>query len=472
MATSTKQLKAIARSISPAGGSAPLTARAAEMELREHGVLTSHKFYDVSDLSGILVIALLILIGFDAYTLGPRSYGAAMTLFAVVSVTTASRGRLANVVFPIWPTAFVLLGVVSRLWTFNIYSWGDIFFRMVPAYLAVLLAVGVLSKRAVADGVTLGLVLVLAACVKAIATSGAARINVDLVTGALTPGWRGSFGHKNTLAVFCVIAIPLTVIYVRNLKLRYVLGLSWVALILLSRSSTGLIGMVLLSAVALLVYAVNRSKHNERLLMGVVLSFFFAIAGFILYELQSVLLAGLGKDATLTGRTKIWNAVRPVIRQRPLFGFGMGGVWQNQGIEPTLTITKKAGFVIFHAHNFYFENALHLGWVGVALLICALISAILTGLRTIGSNPRQAWFALSVGVGILVMGVSEPMQFGIWPSLIALAILNGRAGLQPEITDGRRRFLRAAGLSGPITPPALQRDEKRQPPESLGPPAP
>jgi exopolysaccharide production protein ExoQ len=459
MATSTKQFKAIARSISPAGGSAPSTARATEMELRERGVLTSRKFYDVSDLCGILIIALLILIGFDAFTLGPRSYGVLMTFLAAVCVGTAPLGRLLNVKFPIWPSAFVLLGVVSRFWTFNIYSWGDLFFRMVPAYVAVLLAVGVLSKRAVADGVTLGLCLALASCLKAIITSSAARTNIDSASGLVTPGWRGSFGHKNTLAVFCVIAIALSVIYVRNLKLQYALCLSWIALILLSRSSTGLIGIVLLGATALLVYSVNRSKHDERLLMGVVLSFFFSICGLIVYELKSVLLAGLGKDATLTGRTEIWNAVRPVIRQRPLFGFGMGGVWQNQGIEPTLTITKKAGFVIFHAHNVYFENALHLGWVGVAFLVAALLSAVFFGLRSISSSPRQAWFALSVGFGVLVMGVSEPMQFGIWPSLIALAILNGRAGLRIQPSDKRNRLRRAGGLEEPIVPPPMQPNE-------------
>jgi exopolysaccharide production protein ExoQ len=71
----------------------------------------------------------------------------------------------------------------------------------------------------------------------------------------------------------------------------------------------------------------------------------------------------LGKDATLTGRTKIWAAVMRQIQQRPVWGFGYGAVWsEDTGWGPLAWIVKQAGFTPQHAHNSWLEQ-----WLGMGL---------------------------------------------------------------------------------------------------------
>jgi O-antigen ligase len=77
-------------------------------------------------------------------------------------------------------------------------------------------------------------------------------------------------------------------------------------------------------------------------------------------------LGALGKDATLTGRTKIWAAVWRLIQARPLLGYGYSAVWTNSSVwGPLQWVAKEAGFAPQHAHNSWLEQWLGLGEVGL-----------------------------------------------------------------------------------------------------------
>jgi len=80
-----------------------------------------------------------------------------------------------------------------------------------------------------------------------------------------------------------------------------------------------------------------------------------------------VFFALLGKDATLTGRTKIWAAVIRLISQRPWIGYGYQAVWTDtSGWGPLAWIVKDAGFKPEHAHNSWLEQWLGMGVFGLA----------------------------------------------------------------------------------------------------------
>jgi O-antigen ligase len=93
------------------------------------------------------------------------------------------------------------------------------------------------------------------------------------------------------------------------------------------------------------------------------------IGGFAVVVLApDAIFAALGKDATLTGRTRIWAAVLRQIHGRPEFGYGYGAVWDDMNIwAPLAKIIKQAGFRPLHAHSSWFEQALSLGVVGLTL---------------------------------------------------------------------------------------------------------
>jgi O-antigen ligase len=87
----------------------------------------------------------------------------------------------------------------------------------------------------------------------------------------------------------------------------------------------------------------------------------------------SVIVAGfLGRDATLHGRTEIWDVV---LRHQtnPLFGVGYQTFWMGERMVQVLR-SLNAPF-LNEAHNGYIEVYLSLGFVGVALLIIFLISS-------------------------------------------------------------------------------------------------
>ena len=72
-----------------------------------------------------------------------------------------------------------------------------------------------------------------------------------------------------------------------------------------------------------------------------------------------------GRDATLTGRTGIWQTVlnEP---NNPLLGTGYASFWLGDRLQRIWALYPRTP--LLQAHNGYFEVYLNLGMVGVALL--------------------------------------------------------------------------------------------------------
>jgi O-antigen ligase len=103
-------------------------------------------------------------------------------------------------------------------------------------------------------------------------------------------------------------------------------------------------------------------------------------------SLKSAVLEGSGRDATLTGRTEIWEKVLSESGSA-LFGTGYGSFWLGarlQRIWDSDPITK-----LVQAHNGYLEIYLNLGLIGVALLG----GVLWTGLRNTRRRLAAADFA-------------------------------------------------------------------------------
>ncbi len=85
----------------------------------------------------------------------------------------------------------------------------------------------------------------------------------------------------------------------------------------------------------------------------------------------------LKKDATLTGRTQLWEAAARISAENPLLGQGYSSFWRRgnidaEGLWRWAGIGSRNGF---NFHNAFVEIRVELGWVGVVLLIttCAAI---------------------------------------------------------------------------------------------------
>jgi O-antigen ligase len=185
------------------------------------------------------------------------------------------------------------------------------------------------------------------------------------------PGsWRGLWLEKNTfggeMAFALLIFAAAGVLRPERRRLWFSLSFIALAMLLASTSKTSLVALMLGAAAFFLVLLVRRGGAVAVIATyAAVVALIALIAAVILSP--DVFLDLRGKDATLTGRTKIWAAVMRQIELRPWLGYGYGAVWsEDTGWGPLAWIVKQAGFKPEHAHNSWLEQWLGMGLAGLS----------------------------------------------------------------------------------------------------------
>lgn len=201
-----------------------------------------------------------------------------------------------------------------------------------------------------------------------------------IMGGVHAGAWRGIYTHKNTLGKMMVPSAATFFLLLRSdRRLRHwaVLGLaSSIALILLSTSKTALINLLVMILVILTTQILRlHYKVMVVILMGIVVSIGSGIL-WVATNAEDILLS-LGKDATLTGRTDIWQFSLSKIQERPLLGYGYQAFWQGWGSEAQDAWLRE-GWRVPHAHNGFLDLSLELGLIGLS---CFLAIFLLTGIR-------------------------------------------------------------------------------------------
>jgi exopolysaccharide production protein ExoQ len=245
----------------------------------------------------------------------------------------------------------------------------------------------------------------------------------------LFPGaWRGLWPEKNALGEFMtwgVLACAAAAVMVpKRAPLWWGMAGLALLLILLSTSKTSLVALALgLGAFGL----VTMARRGGAVAVGAVYVAVLAAVGLGagIALAPDVFLGLLGKDATLTGRTKIWAAVIRAIQGRPWLGYGYGAVWTDDtSWGPLSWIVKWAGFKPAHAHDSWLEQWLGLGRVGLAAWALYFLTAL--G-RAIWSMFRSqgALIALPFMVVYALVSVTESIAVSYndlrWVLLVTLS---------------------------------------------------
>lgn len=224
---------------------------------------------------------------------------------------------------------------------------------------------------------------------------------------------RGLFTHKNTLgsrgALLFVVALALLLAGWRPLLVLSALPAA-VAAVLMSRSAAGLALLAIAMVTVPVGLALRGSGIQVLLRTAIVLAVLTGLAFLVvLFRIDPVLAAldALGRDATLTGRSLLWEVALQHMADRPLLGTGFDAFWAA-GIDwRTLFVLEELGNVL-NFHNTFLEVGVQLGWLGLAVAVLTLFGygrGALLALR----NPYEAvplWPAL-YGITIVAVGMVE-----------------------------------------------------------------
>ena len=127
---------------------------------------------------------------------------------------------------------------------------------------------------------------------------------------------------------------------------------------------------------------------------------------FILTNFSEELVALIGKDLTLTGRTDIWALCLSLISDSKWTGYGYAAFWKVED-GPVSFLNDYLQWDVPSAHNSWIETGLSLGYPGMALLGVAAVMALYKALGL--STGRHGPFPLMILVQILLFSLSESL---------------------------------------------------------------
>lgn len=118
------------------------------------------------------------------------------------------------------------------------------------------------------------------------------------------------------------------------------------------------------------------------------------------------LLQQVGRNPTLTGRTEIWSAVIPMVKN-PLVGAGYESFWLGDRLQEFWSLQDGLFKGINEAHNGYIEIYLNLGWIGVVLLVGILITGYRKILDRFRIDPQTACLGMAFFAALVIYNFTE-----------------------------------------------------------------
>ncbi len=174
-----------------------------------------------------------------------------------------------------------------------------------------------------------------------------------------------------------------------------------VMLIILSRSSSPLINLVILMSL-LTMLPILRWRYMFMVPSLIAIS----SVAIILYSFATnnveQIVTSFGKNLTLTGRTDFWPLVLDKIVESPWLGYGFGAFWQElEG--PSAYVWNASAFKAPNSHNGYLDLCLDLGLVGFSIYMIIFITTFYKALTYIRvtRNPDTFWPILLLSYVVL-----------------------------------------------------------------------
>lgn len=270
--------------------------------------------------------------------------------------------------------------------------------------------------------------------------------------------WTGVAVHKNSLGQLCIFSVFFLIwTFVRRQQVvdipsvRYQTILEVFILLLalwilggpqhtLTYSATATVSF----ALGVLTFTYLSWKKRRGIIPGqkvlIVLIAFTIIYGTVTPMLGRLSLINvspiLGREDTITGRTRVWAQLVPTAMSRPILGYGFGGFW---------TTTTREAFDISGAHNGYLDIILELGFVGLLLYAIFLLSSIGKAQRMMAQDFDRGSLWSCYLLMLVVCNITESMlntfTFLLPAVILFLTVSSTRAENNPEISLQSSSFL-------------------------------
>ena len=296
----------------------------------------------------------------------------------------------------LWVLSLPILCILSAAWSDypskSLYL-GTSFLIMM---LCVIVTNSIVSFRSLLMGLCVGINIVL------LLTLYSGHYGLDYLSG--TYSLIGYFGSKNSVGFTAELGI-LTHAALFFSTRGLIRKLLWTGMPMLlcilcldqSQSGTAILSLVVAIAVTIIFYFLLKVPGQLKSVFLVVA--LFAVVGLIILGIsmggQEMVLSALGKDATLTGRTYLWDQGIKVGMAHPVWGHGYWSFWvQGNPLAERywheFFITARAGF---HFHSMYVQTFVDLGAVGLALVVILVLRNCITtarGIYKFGMGPETA----------------------------------------------------------------------------------
>ncbi|WP_249164627.1 O-antigen ligase [Bradyrhizobium jicamae] len=222
---------------------------------------------------------------------------------------------------------------------------------------------------------------------------------------------RGLFNHKNILGQFAGVGyLAFLSFAMRETGRRRMVQLCGAAFcvlsLLLAGSATPFIAISFVTA-----WVYGRARWGLRPRELAVLTLVACIGGVLfLIAAPDAFTEIIGRDATLSGRTNIWQFALQMAAQKPFLGYGYGVFWLGPNSPGSLFWDTTLQFEL-SAHNGYLQCLLDTGMIGLFATFAAVLKPLLraqrfTGVaRLYGHRPENfaEWFLIF----LLVLNVAE-----------------------------------------------------------------
>ena len=367
-------------------------------------------------------LAVFVVYGFAALDLGPRAYGREMAALGAAVALLAPRCAWRQVRIAL--SIRLLLGwwVLCYMWAPTPQSWTSVTWETIPAVLAVTAVAAIVPFERAIPGLLIG-------CYVAIGWSLLTLV-IDPTTAITNPdfttGVRGSFPHRNNLGIFLAFALPTIAALERRRAWRAGGLAAGVGMLILSRSVTGNLTALVVALAALWLQKFRALQGRAARTFAATTAAVAVIVPVLTVYGAPVIVPLLGKDLSLTGRTRVWRAVWHAVQGAPFVGYGVGA-WREYKRPPVTDIVGEIWWYPHHAHNGLLELLLLLGGFGTLIYLAIVLETLVGAWRGRADHPDLSRWTLLVIVMMVAASISETPVLGPWLAILAFARTAARA---------------------------------------------